>query len=319
VAAAVDSTTTTTTSGGFAEDTLAALRQYALILQQHKVASVKAVGTAALRECSAAAAERFQQAAAEAMRGPCGVEIVSGEAEGAFAFAGATSSVRPPGQDCLVLDLGGRSTELCFGAAGSLRPELVTSVPLGCLAVQRAARGVGGWMAAAEKLLDSTMLSQQLQQRRLKQQQQQQSSPSQPPPPKLVATGGTVTTAVALLLQLPQYDSDRVHMSRISRRQLLQLAEQLSGPAAQQQAVAQFRWLTPERAASIAPGCAALAAVMGWLSREWCRDSSGSIGGDAATATQAAAAAAAFDELIVSDRDLLDGVAMQLLSGAELR
>jgi hypothetical protein len=136
-----------------AGSTLRVLREYAAALRRHDgaVRAARAVGTAALRAAAPGAAGRFLQQA-EAVLG-CPVEILSGaarlktgggstwfsgawrarpalaaakcqpllstvhfagEEEAALAFAGAASSL-PTGQRCLLVDLGGLSTEVACG------------------------------------------------------------------------------------------------------------------------------------------------------------------------------------------------------------
>ena len=126
------------------------------------------------------------------------------------------------------------------GLAGGSQPEWVVSIPLGCLAVQRAARDARGWRAAAEALLEAHGggLSLRLQPLRAA----AAGAPGGPAaarasgghraPWRLVMTGGTVTTAAAVQLALPRYAHDRVHLSRLSAAQVLQLAARMEGGAA---------------------------------------------------------------------------------------
>ncbi|KAI8465243.1 MAG: Ppx/GppA phosphatase family-domain-containing protein [Monoraphidium minutum] len=317
--------------GGGAQSALAALERFGALLRARGAARARAVGTAALREAAPASAAAFQSAARRALGGT-DLEILSGHEEGALAFAGAASSLEA-GQPVLLVDLGGRSTEFCYGVAGGGEPQWVASIPLGCLSVQRAAAGSRGWAAAAEAVLNThgagiaARLREQEQQRaegeQRQQQQQQQQQPSaafpQPTPAapapaapqrawRLAATGGTVTTAAAAALGLPAYEHARVHMARLGAARLMAMADEFAGAEAQARAVARFSWLTRERAASLAPGCAALAAVVWWLERQRGANGGGGGGGGGAASSEGA-------EVIVSDRDLLDGLALRLLEG----
>ncbi|GBF99731.1 hypothetical protein Rsub_12444 [Raphidocelis subcapitata] len=311
--------------------TLAALSDFAARLRARGAPRARAVGTAALRECGRGAAAPFLAAAAAALGG-CPIEVLSGDEEGALAFAGAASSL-PNGRPCLLVDLGGRSTEFCFGAAGEARPDWVESLPLGCLRVAAAAGGAPGWRAAAEAVLGaegSGLLA------RLR---------AAGPGWRLVVTGGTVTSAAAVLLGLRSYDHARVHMARLRGAQLLRLADELSSPDAQARAVEAHPWLTPERAASLAPGCAALAAVADWLEAAAqggpsCSSACGASGGavdrggggggpghghsgghsgavDRGSGGGGSGEGSGGAELLVSDRDLLDGLALSLLAGGQ--
>ena len=125
--------------------TLRAVEEYAGLLRRRGVARVRAVATAALRDCAGgggsgggdgdtdaavAAARARLGAAIEAALG-CRLEVLSAEEEGALAFAGAAGAAADaPGAPCVVVDLGGRSTELCFGAPAPSPPLSSPSDPL---------------------------------------------------------------------------------------------------------------------------------------------------------------------------------------------
>jgi hypothetical protein len=79
--------------------------------------------------------------------------------------------------------------------------------------------------------------------------------------------------------------------------------------------MARCPWLTPERAASVAPGAAALVAVSRWL-----RGATRQRGGPQQRDREGEGEAAGVQPpgaMLVSDRDLLDGAALALL--AQLR
>ena len=82
-------------------------------------------------------------------------------------------------------------------------------------------------------------------------------------------------------------------------------------------AVARFPWLTPVRAASVAPGAAALVAVARWLRQRapqgGGRQQARAHGEHAAE--QAGVGDGLRGSMLVSDRDLLDGLALALLQG----
>src|SRR5690606_26124559 len=93
------------------ERTAAVLAEYREILERHGVGQVRAIATSASRD--AANRDDFFTRAEEAL----GVrpELLSGEEEGRFAFAGATIGLDPARGPFCVIDLGGGSTEFAIG------------------------------------------------------------------------------------------------------------------------------------------------------------------------------------------------------------
>jgi hypothetical protein len=81
-------------------------------------------------------------------------------------------------------------------------------------------------------------------------------------------------------------------------------------------AVEQYPWLTPERAASLAPGCAALAVAAVWADGHASGAAPGAPLGPASAPGKLGNACSGGGDgpsLLVSDCDLLDGLALQLL------
>ncbi|MDO8494480.1 MAG: Ppx/GppA phosphatase family protein [Deltaproteobacteria bacterium] len=99
------------------ERTLACLKKYKAICDQHSVQKIIAVGTAAFRKAQNAG-DFVKQVQKE-----CGIkiEIISGEREAALTYGAATHDF---GDNILVLDIGGGSTEM-------ITSESAVSVPIG--------------------------------------------------------------------------------------------------------------------------------------------------------------------------------------------
>lgn len=118
-----------------------------------------------------------------------------------------------------------------------------------------------------------------------------QNEGQQPQPVVVIATGGTVTTLAALQLQLQEYVHEQVHMSILHRQHIEDLMQQYLRAEGQPLEVGCSSsgcwpgWLTAARAATLAPGCAGLLAMMDLLG---------------------------VDEVCVSDNDLLDGVVAEM-------
>ncbi|KAF8068357.1 gppA [Scenedesmus sp. PABB004] len=245
--------------------TLAALREFRAALDEHRPAATAAVATAAVREAPDASALLGE--AARVLGLGCPVRVLAGAEEAALAFAGATAGLASSSAavlPCLVFDLGGRSTELAVGLAG--QPALHTaSVPLGCLGVAATAGGATApaqeLLRAADAVLGAAAATVDGVLRAWAGLRQQHAAASSPP--AVVGAGGTITSLAAALRRLPTYDRRAVHHSRLDAAQLAALLPELAaaGGAAWASPACE-PWLTARRASTLAPGAAALAALL---------------------------------------------------------
>src|SRR4051812_31409225 len=98
------------------ERTVAVLREYRTVMDEHGVAPGRARMTATSAARDAANRDLFFDAAEEAI----GVrpELLSGDDEARLSFAGATADLDPADGPFLVFDLGGGSTEFVYGTSG---------------------------------------------------------------------------------------------------------------------------------------------------------------------------------------------------------
>jgi exopolyphosphatase/guanosine-5'-triphosphate,3'-diphosphate pyrophosphatase len=99
----------------------------------------------------------------------------------------------------------------------------------------------------------------------------------------IVAVAGTVTTVAAIALELTEYDAAKIHGSRIPAAAVSSVTEQLLGMNHEQRAA--IRVIHPGRVDVIAAGALVLRTVL---------------------------AEVGADELIVSEHDILDGIANSL-------
>lgn len=107
---------------------LQCLRDYKEIIAHYRITELHAVATASLRDVSNA--EPFLSA----VEGELGVRpiIISGEREAGLVFRGVTAGLLSPNDgQCLVVDIGGGSTELAWGSATQMHGGV--SVDVGCL------------------------------------------------------------------------------------------------------------------------------------------------------------------------------------------
>jgi exopolyphosphatase/guanosine-5'-triphosphate,3'-diphosphate pyrophosphatase len=193
------------------ERTLSALTEIGEILRSSGVNTVRAVGTAALREApnGVSFAEKIRSAA----RIP--LEIIDGIEEATLCARGVLSALSPRPDHCLIFDIGGGSTEFIL-TRGS-EPMFQRSYPLGVVRLceqvpsldQQTVRigqilerfqadlAVAGWERVAA---GST----------------------------LVGTAGTVTTLAALQLEMTQYDWRRVNNLVLGVEDLKRMASRLA-------------------------------------------------------------------------------------------
>ena len=254
------------------ERTIGALRRYREEMDRFGVVLVRAAATSATRDASNAAAF-FDPA--EAILG-VRPELLAGSEEGRLAFRGATAELDPKGGPDLVVDLGGGSTELVAGGAAEGVPEAVVSLDIGCVRVTERFLvhdpPLPDEVAAARSFVREVV------------EDALERLPALKVPRRMVGVAGTISTLTALELGLDRYDSEKVHLARLSRdaveKWLVTLSAETSAQRSERGAI------EPGRADVIVGGAVVLVEVM---------------------------VALGFDELIHSEHDILDGIAEELL------
>jgi exopolyphosphatase/guanosine-5'-triphosphate,3'-diphosphate pyrophosphatase len=272
-------------TGRLAPDALARTLQvlcgYAAIIEAAGVPAVRVVATSATRD--AANAGEF----VAGVRGVFGIEpeVLSGEEEARLSFAGATLElVGRAAAPYLVADIGGGSTEFVLGDSASAGPdgpaEAAVSVNIGC--VRLTERHLhGDPPTAAEVAAARADIDAAL--------DVVEAKIAVAGARTLVGLAGSVTTVAALALGLDRYDANRIHHARISatavRDQALLL---LAQTRAERAALAVMH---PGRVDVIGAGALVLMRIMERFG---------------------------FGELLVSEHDILDGLAWSLVPGANL-
>ena len=203
-------------TGRLAPDALArtagVLREYADVIAGAGAGAVRMVATSATRDASNAA--EFTRQVRELL----GVapEVLTGAKEALLSFTGATAELAgghggPFGQSflppCLVVDIGGGSTEFVLGEPGEPAANAL-SVDIGCVRMtERHLHGdppAGGELAAAtadiDAALDAVAEAVPVRQART-----------------LIGLAGSVTTVAAIAMGLPAYDAARIHHARVGR------------------------------------------------------------------------------------------------------
>lgn len=185
---------------------------------------VRIAATSAIRDASDR--DRFL----DAVRDITGVEaeVLSGSAEAALAYAGA-SSATDVAAPAAVVDVGGGSTEVIVGGVdGSVAAS--TSLQLGCVRLTERCLTTDpptpGQIAAAEAEIEA----------QLERADQDLSGAPLGGAAGLIAVAGTATTLAALHLGLDTYQEERIHGTRLPRAALEDLTARLLGATAAQRA-----------------------------------------------------------------------------------
>ncbi|MFJ9537244.1 exopolyphosphatase [Streptomyces sp. NPDC101225] len=254
------------------ERTFAACRQYAEAIRGLGAAQVRFVATSASRD--AANRDDFVRGVVDIL----GVEpeVITGEQEAEYSFTGATKELA--GSDAmarpyLVVDIGGGSTEF---VVGDDRVRAARSVDVGCVRMTErhlvrdgavtdppAEEQIAAVRADIERALDLAEETVPLREART-----------------LVGLAGSVTTVSAIAQELPAYDSERIHHSRVPREKVREITEWLLHSTHAERAAVPS--LHPGRVDVIAAGALVLLSIM------------------ERTGAQ---------EVVVSEHDILDGIA----------
>jgi exopolyphosphatase / guanosine-5'-triphosphate,3'-diphosphate pyrophosphatase len=200
--------------------TVAALRTFRATWESFGVPArrVRITATSAVRDASDR--DRFLVPAQEATGVP--VEVITGVEEAALSFSGATGAVDVPAP-CVVVDVGGGSTELVVGDADG-RITGSVSMQLGCVrlterdlhsdpATDDELARAGGTVDAVVADGLASLVAQGVVLDRLA---------------SVVAVAGTATTLAALHLGLDTYEESAIHGTRVALDDLEQLARRLA-------------------------------------------------------------------------------------------
>ena len=195
--------------------TLAALDEYAILLEGHEVDAVRFCATSATRDASNAAEFRA------AVRARLGVEpeVVTGDEEAALSYDGATRSLQGDTElprPFLVVDIGGGSTELVLGDGAV---EAARSLDIG--SVRMTERLMPSDPPTAEEVRAATELIDEA----------LDTLPGSGVDPSragtVIGVAGTVTTVAALLKGLDRWDREAVHHARFPVGDVHALTERL--------------------------------------------------------------------------------------------
>ena len=202
-------------------------------------------------------------------------EVISGDEEAALSFAGAVSVLDVPGR-VAVVDIGGGSTEFVVGDS---RVGASVSENVGCVRMTErhlcTDPPTPAEIAAATADIDAAVWH-------------AMAATGFEDADRIVGLAGSVTTVAALAMGLPEYDSARIHGSRISAREVHEVTAQMLAATRTKRAAEPV--MHPGRVDVIGGGALVLDRIL-------------TLGG--------------FDEVIVSEHDILDGIALSLAARAQ--
>ncbi len=192
------------------DDTIEVVKKYRTMAQAFGAEVPVAYATSAVRD----AANGAEFAAAIYRETGVPVEIVPGELEAELGFLGVAATLTDPGEQILVVDIGGGSTECIIGSGkgiafaeshkiGAVRMtgRYVTTDPIISAERQQMEQGIARITEPLCGLL------------------------RQYPYSRIYGIGGTLTTAAAMSMDMKVYDPKRIQHSRISRECLQYLID----------------------------------------------------------------------------------------------
>jgi exopolyphosphatase / guanosine-5'-triphosphate,3'-diphosphate pyrophosphatase len=267
-------------TGQFAADALArtktALIDYAELLRSFAVSKVRMVATSAARD--AANRDVFFAMTADVLGAvvPGAVaEVITGTEEAALSFCGAVDDLDAASAPFVVVDLGGGSTEVVLGGRDV---EASFSADIGC--VRLTERCLHSDPPTAVEIAAARDVVREGLGDALRVVPVEQAR-------TWVGVAGTMTTLSALAQQMTTYDPDAIHLSRVGFGELLPVCDELIA-------------MTRQQRAALGPMHEGRVDV---------------IGGGAIIVEELARALgdrAGIDELVVSEHDILDGIALSI-------
>lgn len=268
-------------TGEFAPEAIArtrvALSAYAELMDALGVQRVRMVATSAARDVSNRGTFFAMTAELLASVVPGAVaEVITGTEEAALSFAGAVGELDSTAGPYVVVDLGGGSTETVIGDTGGVKASF--SADIGCVRLtERCLHSdppTAGEIAAAREVVRAQLA------RTFEVVPVEQAR-------TWVGVAGTFTTLAALAHRLDAYDPAAIHLSRVPLGRLSEVTSELIAmPRAQRAALGPMH----EGRVDVIGGGSIVV-------QELARELSGRAG---------------IAELVVSEHDILDGIAMSL-------
>ncbi|HEX4247884.1 MAG TPA: Ppx/GppA phosphatase family protein [Pseudonocardia sp.] len=259
------------------ERTRVALAEYTAMLREAGADLVRMVATSATRD--AANRDDFFGM----VRATLGTEaeVISGDTEARLSFIGAVGDLPAEDGPFVVVDVGGGSTEVVIGSRtdSGVDVRAAHSADIGCVRLTERCLPSDPPTAderAAARELAATVLAKAFEAVPVEEAR------------TWVGVAGTVTTLSAIALNLPAYDPERIHLSRLSMPELHRVTDELCTRNRDQRM--EYGSMHPGRVDVIAGG----ALIVEVLAEELAKR-------------------AGITELVVSEHDILDGIALSQL------
>ncbi|TSD99783.1 Ppx/GppA family phosphatase [Skermania sp. ID1734] len=259
------------------ERTRVALHEYVDMMLDVGVQAVRMVATSATRDASNRE-DFFAMARAELGRVVPGAEaeVITGDEEARLSFAGAVGELDPAEGPFVVVDLGGGSTELVLGDSDGVHAAF--SANIGCVRLtERCLHSdppTEDEIAAAREFVSERLAE----------------AFAHVPVSEArtwVGVAGTMTTIAAIGRNLPEYDAEQVHLSRLPLDDVYDVCRRLVSMTHEQRAA--LGPMHPGRVDVIGGGAIVTSVLAAELSRR-----------------------AGIDALVVSEHDILDGIALSI-------
>ena len=201
-------------------------------------------------------------------------EVITGLAEARLSFVGAAAGLPPLPDPVLLADIGGGSTELVLGSAAQREVLAAHSMDVGC--VRMTERHLRSDPPASSEI-EATLTDLRAALERAAADVPLASAAA------FVGVAGTVTTIAAIALKLPAYDSAAIHGSVIGYPAVAEVTDRLLRMSHDERAALPV--MHPGRVDVIGGGALVLRTVMEFVG---------------------------VDEVIASEQDILDGIALSL-------
>jgi exopolyphosphatase/guanosine-5'-triphosphate,3'-diphosphate pyrophosphatase len=202
-------------------------------------------------------------------------ELLSGSDEGRLTYRGALSGLAPSNESTVVIDIGGGSTEIMLGTTSV---DHVVSIPIGAVVITE--RELHHDPPRPEELTNAIGLAADLIEDIIRQRPEVRGAT------RVIGVAGTIVTVAAVELGLHTFDAARLHGMSLPRSAVEDVFRTLAT-----ESLANRRHnpgLSEQRADIIVGGCCVLVAIMRKLH---------------------------LNSITVSTRNILDGIAAELLSG----
>ena len=259
------------------ERTRVALVEYADLIRETGATAVRMVATSATRDASNR--EDFFAMTREVLGAVipgAEAEVITGDEEARLSFAGAVGELDSARGPFVVVDLGGGSTEVVLGDGDGVHAAYSTDI--GC--VRLTERCLHDDPPTAEQVAQAREVAGEKIREALEQVPVEQAR-------TWVGVAGTMTTLAALALELDEYDSERIHLSSVPFDRLREVCDGLV--AATREKRAALGPMHPGRVDVIGGGSIITTVLAEELGRR-----------------------AGITELVVSEHDILDGIALSV-------